>query len=53
MSHTDSAVALRGHLFGGAQEELTERLDKLRRGDQRAANGNVVELSRAGPLWKP
>jgi hypothetical protein len=36
-----------GHLFAGAQEELTERLDNLRRGSaQRPAKKDVVELVR-------
>ncbi len=55
MGHTDPAVTLRvyGHLFAGAQEELTERLDNLRRGsNQRAANGKVVELLPCKPLWE-
>ena len=56
MGHTDPAVTLRvyGHLFAGAQEELTERLDKLRRGStQRPANNDVVELARVSRAAKP
>ena len=53
MGHTDPAVTLRvdGHLFAGAQEELTERLDNLRRGSsQRPAKSEVVELVPREPL---
>jgi integrase len=56
MGHTDPAVTLRvyGHLFAGAQEELTERLDNLRRGSAGSPTKNdVVELARAGRSAKP
>ena len=56
MGHTDPAVTFRvyGHLFAGAQEELTERLDNLRRGStQRPAKSDVVELARVSRAAKP
>jgi len=44
MGHSDPAVTLRvyGHLFAGAQEELTERLDNLRNSTLAKASGGVV-----------
>ena len=49
MGHSDPAVTLRvyGHLFGGAQEELTERLDKLRNSElAKASGGAVIPINR-------
>ncbi len=51
MGHTDPAVTLRvyGHLFAGAQEELTRRLDDLRWAvERRPGGGEVVPLESAG-----
>jgi len=48
MGHSDPAVTLRvyGHLFAGAQEELTRRLDDLRWAvERRPGGGEVVPLS--------
>ena len=44
MGHTDPAVTLRvyGHLFAGAQEELTQRLDDLRTATAALASGAEV-----------
>jgi integrase len=44
MGHSDLAVTLRvyGHLFTGAREELTERLDALRRTSLAASSGGEV-----------
>jgi hypothetical protein len=56
MGHTDPAVTLRvyGHLFAGAQEELTDRLDNLRRGSSRSSSvSDIVELGRSGRSGKP
>lgn len=56
MGHTDPAVTLRvyGHLFAGAQEELTDRLDSLR---QRSSGGSgmsdIVELGGTSRSGKP
>ena len=50
MGHTDAAVTLRayGHLFAGVQEDLTRRLDDLRRAGGRApATGEVIRLKRS------
>jgi len=47
MGHTDPALTLRvyGHLFAGAQEELTRRLDELRWSvPPKGATGEVVPL---------
>jgi len=46
MGHTDPSVTLRvyGHLFAGAQEDLTQRLDDLRRVSPDPASGDVVQL---------
>ncbi len=52
MGHSDPAVTLRvyGHLFTGAQEELTERLDTLRRTTLAASSGgDVVVLDAKRP----
>jgi integrase len=49
MGHSDPAVTLRvyGHLFGGAQEELTERLDNLRNSElAKASGGAVIPINR-------
>jgi integrase len=51
MGHTDPAVTLRvyGHLFAGAQDELTRRLDDLRWAVVKpASGGEVVQLALAG-----
>ena len=56
MGHTDPAVTFRvyGHLFAGAQEELTERLDSLRRGSSRTSGvSDIVDLGRASRSGKP
>jgi len=46
--HSDPSVTLRvyGHLFAGAQEELTERLDRLRNSTlaEAAGGGEVIAL---------
>lgn len=50
MGHTDPAVTLRvyGHLFAGAQEELTQRLDELRWAvERRPGVGKVIPLESA------
>ena len=50
MGHTDPAVTLRvyGHLFAGAQEELTQRLDELRWAvERRPGAGKVIPLESA------
>ncbi len=46
MGHTDPSVTLRvyGHLFAGAQEDLTRRLDDLRRVSADPASGELVQL---------
>jgi integrase len=53
LGHTDPGVTLRvyGHLFEGAQEELTDRLDRRRQAGPRRAPSSpasVVELRRQG-----
>jgi len=47
MGHTDASITLRvyGHLFEGAQERLTEKLDSLRR-QSATTTGTVVALPR-------
>ncbi|HEX9504771.1 MAG TPA: site-specific integrase, partial [Acidimicrobiia bacterium] len=47
MGHTDASITLRvyGHLFEGAQERLTEKLDALRR-QSATTTGTVVALPR-------
>lgn len=50
MGHTDPAVTLRvyGHLFAGAQEELTQRQDELRWAvERRPGAGRVIPLESA------
>jgi integrase len=50
MGHTDPAVTLRvyGHLFAGVQDDLTRRLDDLRRaGGPAPTSGRVISLDRA------
>lgn len=50
MGHTDPAVTLRvyGHLFAGVQDDLTRRLDDLRRaGGSTPTGGQVISLERA------
>jgi hypothetical protein len=46
MGHTDPSVTLQvyGHLFAGAQEDLTRRLDDLRLVSGDPASGEVVQL---------
>ena len=47
MGHSDPAVTLRvyGHLFAGAQEELTERFDRLRQSTlANVSGGDVIPL---------
>jgi integrase len=47
MGHSDPAVTLRvyGHLFDGRQEQLTDKLDELRRSTKPAsAGGGVIDL---------
>jgi integrase len=46
MGHTDPTVTLRvyGHLFDGAQEKLTEKLDALRARTPLPVAGDVVSL---------
>jgi integrase len=46
MGHTDPAVTLRvyGHLFDGAQENLTKQLDELRERTAAPADATVVSL---------
>jgi integrase len=48
MGHSDPVVTLRvyGHLFAGAQEDLTERLDNLRSSTLAKASGEVVSLDK-------
>jgi integrase len=53
LGHTDPGVTLRvyGHLFEGAQEELTDRLDRRRQAGPRRSSSSpasVVELRRQG-----
>jgi integrase len=53
LGHTDPGVTLRvyGHLFEGAQEELTDRLDRRRQAGPRrspSSAASVVELRRQG-----
>jgi integrase len=53
MGHTDPAITLRtyGHLFEGAQEQLTERLERRRMGAAHTSTGTggVVEINRRRP----
>lgn len=54
MGHTDPAITLRvyGHLFEGAQKELTERLDRRRNADSAVASQRPirpVSQRRRGP----
>jgi integrase len=53
LGHTDPGVTLRvyGHLFEGAQEELTDRLDRRRQAGPRrspSSPASVVEFRRQG-----
>lgn len=48
MGHADASITLRvyGHLFEGAQQRLTDKLDELREATASGARGQVVELVR-------
>jgi len=48
MGHSDPAVTLRvyGHLFDGRQEQLTEKLDELRRSTKPRSGEAVIDLDR-------
>jgi integrase len=47
MGHSDPSVTLReyGHLFEGAQQKLSEQLDRLRESTAAATPGEIVELA--------
>jgi len=56
LTTADPAVTLRvyGYLFAGAQEELIERLDSLRRGSSRTSGvSDIADLGRASRSGKP
>jgi hypothetical protein len=55
MGHTDPAITLRvyGHLFDGAQEQLTAQLDELRGQTMAVPAGEVVSLDERRAVTRP